>query len=171
MVLNFKQSFLQALREIDFIGKHHEFLIHESEEEVQVHLSKELLKRYGDMKWKVVDTLNQHYTTVLKNQFDLYNWLNHNEEDEVAYFLNEVGSNCLNHSQYKAPFKFHLWMGKKGFMLGVEQKGKGFPAKLIHDKKLRQNEGAAFDFFRNCQSKIFFDDPHDAKMVFMSYKL
>jgi hypothetical protein len=37
-------------------------------------------------------------------------------------------------------------------------------------QKIKTNEGAAFEFFRKSQSKIFFDDPHDARMVFMEYR-
>lgn len=170
MVLNFKHSFLEALENIGYAKTHHEFVIHESEEEVSVEDHNKLVERYGEMKWKVVDLINEQYNTLLKSKFDLYNWLHHNEDDELAYFLNEAGSNCLNHSQYKAPFKFHIWQGKKGFIVGIEQKGRGFPAYKVHKEKIKSNEGAAFEFFQNCQSTVFFDDPKDARMVFLEYK-
>ncbi|MBI2662401.1 hypothetical protein HYX11_03000, partial [Candidatus Woesearchaeota archaeon] len=96
-----------------------------------------------------------------------YNWLRHNANDEVAYFLSETGANCLNYSLFRAPHKFHLWLGKKGFVIGIEQKGRGFPAALIHEQQRKKNEGAAFEFFRTCKSEIFFDDENSAKVVYI----
>jgi hypothetical protein len=167
MALDFRRTFLEALSAIKF-KKHEEFLVHGEEREVLDH--SEIIYAYGDSKWKVVDLVNNHYSEVLGKKFDLYNWLHYNEEDELAYFLSEGGSNCLNHSQFKAPHKFHVWLGEKGFIVGIEQLGRGFPAELVHKKKMYKNEGAAFEFFDKCQNKIFFDDPHDAKMVFFEYK-
>jgi hypothetical protein len=167
MAIHFKRSFLEALSNIQLV-KHHEFMIHSPEELVDHKKQKSVIDKYGDAKWQVVELINSHFN--LKNKFDLYNWLNHNEEDELAYFINEAGSNCLNYSEYKAPHKFHVWLGKKGFIVAIEQKGAGFPAKKIHDHRLKQNEGAAFRFFRNCKSNIFFDDPDEARMVFMEWK-
>ena len=115
--------------------------------------------------------LNQKYSRLLENGFDLYNWLNYQNKDEVAYFLNEAGSNALNYSQFKAPSKFHLWFGKKGFIIGIEQKGQGFNASKVDSERLKDNQGAAFDFFRNCKSKIFFDNDQDAKIVYMEYSV
>ena len=103
------------------------------------------------------------------SKFDLYNWLEFNSKDEVAYFLNEAGSNCLTYSDHKTPHKFHLWLGSKGFIIGIEQLGTGFNASEINEKKIKDNEGAAFEFFRNCQSEIFFDDSQKAKIVYMEH--
>jgi len=168
MVLNFRRTFLESLNRIGYKKNHQEFIVHDAETEINDH--SQILQRYGDSKWKVVDLLNTEYSHRLSQKVDLYNWLRYNDQDEVAYFLNEAGSNCLNHSQFKAPYKFHLWLGEKGFILGIEQLGRGFPAELIYHKKIKQNEGAAFNFFERCQSEIFFDDPHNAKMVFMEYR-
>ena len=55
-------------------------------------------------------------------------------------------------------------------MLGVEQKGTGFNAQEVHDKNLKENEGAAFNFFRKCQSSVFFDNAQDARMVLMEFR-
>ncbi|MBI2661919.1 hypothetical protein HYX11_00480, partial [Candidatus Woesearchaeota archaeon] len=96
-----------------------------------------------------------------------YNWLRHNANDEVAYFLSETGANCLNYSLFRAPHKFHLWLGKKGFVIGIEQKGRGFPAVDVNAKKIKINEGAAFEFFRTCKGEIFFDDANSAKVVYI----
>jgi len=166
MVLNFTKILQQALENIDFT-EHHEFTVYDLAKE-RTHLnSDEVIELYGNTKWKVVDILNEKYSV----KFDLHNWLYKNKNDEVAYFINEVGSNSLSYSQFKAPYRFHLWLGKKGFILGIEQKGQGFNAQHIHENRIQQNEGAAFNFFRECKSKIFFDDPQNVRVVFMHCKL
>jgi hypothetical protein len=125
------------------------------------------LETYGEAKWEIVDLLNSEYDTT----FNHYNWINHNTNDEIAYFINECGSNTLNYSQFKSPSKFHLWLGEKGFIIGIEQEGKGFNAHEIDKLQLKQNEGAGFEFYRKCKNKIFFDNAKDAKIVFMKYLL
>ncbi len=168
MALHFTQKLHTALQEIGFT-EHQEWIVHETEEERTYFISDGILGKYGDFKWAIVDLLNQKYNSALNSKFDLYNWINKNKEDEVSYFLNEAGSNCLNYSEFKAPYRFRLWLGKKGFIIGIEQKGKGFNAEDAHNQKIKENEGAAFDFFRRCRSKIFFDDSRNAKLVFMEW--
>jgi len=169
MALNFSQTLQQGLKNIRFTGEYHELLVHEDEIERDIYSSCEIIETYGKLKWKIVDLLNQKYSTIIKSQFDLYNWLTFNDNDEVSYFLNEAGSNCLNYSEYKVPHKFHLWLGYNGFVIGVEQRGNGFNAEEVHTKKLKENEGAAFTFFRECKSKIFFDNSKNAKVVYMEW--
>ena len=166
MSLHFHRTIQQALQNI---GQHtyHQLLI--SEEKRAAENSPGLIEHYGKKKWEVVDLLNEKYSRILQDKFDLYNWLHYNEQDEVAYFLNEAGSNCLNYSDHKIPHKFHLWLGEKVFIIGIEQWGNGFNALEVHEKRSKDNEGAAFDFFRKCKSSIFFDDPEKARMVFMEY--
>ncbi|MBI4983606.1 hypothetical protein HZC32_03100 [Candidatus Woesearchaeota archaeon] len=165
MVLDFNKNLPKALEEVSFTGEHRELVVYEHERDYD-----EIIEHYGKMKWKVADLLNERYGSILEDRFDLYNWLHYNERDELAYFLNEAGSNCLNYSKYKAPYKFHVWLGNTGFVVGIEQQGEGFPAELIHNQKVKQNEGAAFKFFNKCRSTIFFDDSKDAKMVLMEYR-
>ncbi len=129
--------------------------------------TEETIQQYGDAKWKIVDILNRKYSTILKDKFDLYNWLDYNENDEVAYFLNEAGSNTLHYSEFKAPSRFHLWLGERGFVIGIEQQGKGFNAQKIDAEKIKENEGAAFEFFRKCKSTVFFDDPREARIIYL----
>ncbi len=167
MVINFNHSLQQALEDINFQGQYQEYVIHEDTRERCEHTDSELIEKYGDAKWNVVDVLNKEFSTVLGGKFDLYNWLHHKEEDEVAYFLNEGGSNTLNYSQFKAPHSFRVWLGSKGFVIGIQQMGKGFNAWKVNDKELMSNEGAAFDFFRRCNNVIFFDDAENTKIVFM----
>ena len=159
MTIHFDKTLTESLKNIgDY--EHQELFVHNQER-----TSSEIIEHYGKQKWQVVDLINQKFNS----KFNLYNWLEHNTDDEVAYFLNEAGSNCLNHSDHKIPHRFHLWLGSKGFIIGVEQLGKGFNALEIDEKRIKKNEGAAFEFFRNCQSHVFFDDPEEAKLVFMEH--
>ncbi|MDO8656360.1 MAG: hypothetical protein Q7K45_03915, partial [Nanoarchaeota archaeon] len=128
-----------------------------------------LIETYGNAKWAIVDMLNERYSTILNTEFNLHHWLHYNEHDEVAYFLNEAGSNTLNHSEFKAPSHFHLWMGRKGFVIGIEQQGKGFNAQRINEEKIKEGEGAAFEFYRSCKSTVFFDDSANAKIIYFQY--
>lgn len=164
MVLNFEYSITQALQKIQAEG-YHELIVHEKEVVRDIYSSCEIVEKYGEAKHQMVELINQRYNTT----FDHFNWINQNIADEVAYFINEAGSNVLSYSKFKAPFKFHLWFGSKGFIIGIEQKGRGFNAKEIHQQGLKENQGAAFDFFRNCKNIVFFDDPDKAKMVFFEF--
>ncbi len=169
MVLSFTKTLSQALEEIE-LAKQEIFPVHKSMVERDQNNNHLIIQRYGKAKWAIVDQLNGEYSAILNRKFDLYNWLYFQEDDEVAYFLNEVGNNSLHYSQFKAPAKFHLWKGKKGFVLGIEQFGQGFDAMYVDKNNIKQTAGAAFDFFRKCRSEIFFDDPKNAKIVFMQYK-
>jgi len=165
MVLNFEYSLTQALQNIQAQG-YQEMIVHEKEVARDIYSSCEIVEKYGIAKHQLVELINQRYNTT----FDQMNWINQNTDDEVAYFLNEAGSNVLSYSEFKAPFKFHLWFGLKGFIIGMEQKGKGFKAQEIHQQKLKENQGAAFDFFRSCKNKVFFDDPNQVKTVFFEFR-
>lgn len=165
MVISFQKNLPAALQAINDINDHHLFPVHE----LRKVRTDDVLSVYGDAKWKIVDILNERYSSILSEKFDLYNWLHEREQDEVAYFLNEAGSNCLSHSEFKAPSQFHLWLGPKGFVIGIQQNGKGFDARHVHEHKIKDNKGAAFDFFRRSRSSIFFDDPEEARTVFMEY--
>src|SRR3989344_2486775 len=160
MVISYNQNLAHALVKIQ-LEKHHEFIVHAYEVARNLNNGDEILERYGEAKWAVVDVLNARYGT----HFDLYNWIHENPADEVAYFLNEAGSNTLSYAEHRVPWKFHVWLGIKGFIIAIEQKGRGFDAQKVDDKRLKDNEGAAFDFFRNCSGEIFFDDVKDARVV------
>ena len=170
MVLNLTQNLQQALDNIDF-SDYHELPVYDSEE-IRTHIiSDEVIEKYGQAKWAIVDLLNEKYGALLFNKFDLYNWLEKNKDDEVAYFLNEAGSNSLNYSQYLTPWRFHLWLGKKGFVIGIEQKGKGFNAIKVNDEKIKEHQGGAFQFFRECKNTIFFDDAEEARIVYLEVRM
>ncbi len=166
MTLNFEHNLQLALEEIQTDG-YHEMIIHDKEEVKDYMNACEIVDTYGNAKHEIVDLINQRYNT----NFDLYNWIEKDINDEVAYFINEVGSNALNHSEFKAPSKFHLWFGKKGFIIAVEQLGIGFNAEEVYEKKIKTNEGRAFGFFNICKGKIFFDDSKNARIVFIEYLL
>ena len=165
MVLHFTKKLSEALRSIEFNEEYYHLPVSLLEVKRIYSNSDEIVAKYGELKWKVVDLLNEKYGT----HFDLGHWLQGEEKDEVAYFLNEAGSNALNHSEFKFPCAFQVWMGKKGFVVAVEQKGKGFNASLVDSLKSKTNEGKAFEFFRRCKSHVFFDDAVNAKMVLMEY--
>ncbi len=170
MVLHFTKNLPEALEHIGYSGEGYELPVY-SVEEVRSHLiSDEVISKYGSSKWAIVDMLNEKYGALLFNKFDLYNWLDKNKDDEVAYFLNEAGSNSLNYSEFLAPWKFHLWLGKKGFVIGIEQKGKGFNAAKVNDEKIKEHQGGAFAFFRDCKGIVFFDNSEEAKIVFFELK-
>lgn len=167
--MDFAVSFTEALERIGFAGEHIQFSVHELEEMRTYLSSDEIIEKYGRAKWAIVDKLNERYSRIFNCSFDLYSWLEGNSEDEVSFFLNEAGSNSLNYSEFKAPCRFHLWLGKKGFIIAVEQKDRGFDAEAINFERACSNEGKAFDFFRNCKSRIFFDNSRDARVVFMEW--
>ena len=164
MAIDFQEKISDALIEINHQGEYFIWTVQGEQSEVNS------LANYVDAQWKIVDLLNEKYGLFLDEEFDLYNWINFNPNDEVAYFLSEAGSNCLNYAQHKAPHKFHLWLGGKGFVIGIEQKGEGFPAERVNAEMIKENEGAAFNFFRNCRNTVFFDNPRDARIVFMKSK-
>ena len=122
--------------------------------------------QYGKAKWAIVDLLNEKYSRRFAEPVDLYNWLKYNSNDEVSYFLNEAGSNTLNYAEQKKPTAFHLWLGEKGIVIGIEQEGKGFDAVRVDTLRLRENEGAGFDFYRNCRGIVFFDNVREARIVY-----
>lgn len=170
MVLDFTKNLQQALEHIDFSGEGYELPVYSVEEARSHFISDEVIAKYGQAKWAIVDLLNEKYGALLFNRFDLHNWLNKNKDDEVAYFLNEAGSNSLNHSQFLAPSCFYLWLGKNGFVIGIEQKGKGFNAVKVHEEKIQEHQGGAFAFFRECKSMVFFDNPEEARVVYLEVR-
>ncbi|MBI2572912.1 hypothetical protein HYV86_03580 [Candidatus Woesearchaeota archaeon] len=166
MVISYTRILADALTKIQ-LEKYQQFIVHPDEVVRDLSNTDEIIWKYGEVKWDIVELLNARYAT----HYDLYNWINENPADEVAYFLNEAGSNTLSYSDYKAPFRFHLWFGAKGFIIGIEQKGKGFDARRVDEKRLKENEGAAFDFFRNCQGEVFFDDAKEARVVYFMVRV
>ena len=165
MVLHFTKKLPEALNSVQFKEEYYYLSVSDLREERVYSNSDEIVGKYGELKWKIVDLLNEKFGS----EFNLHHWLQGKENDEVAYFLNEVGSNALNHSEFKFPCAFHLWIGGKGFVVAVEQKGKGFNAVLVDALEMKTNGGKAFTFFRKCKSTIFFDDVYEARMVYLAY--
>ena len=146
MAIDFNKTLQQALENIGFSGGYYELPIYELETVRTNIISDEIIETYGNAKWAVIDILNEKYGALLSDKFNLHNWLEKKDSDEVAYFLNEAGSNSLNYSQFLTPRRFHLWLGGKGFVIGIEQKGDGFNAVKIHEEKLHRHLGGAFNF-------------------------
>ena len=161
MAINLNLQLPPALASIGYRGKRLDFPLPLP--------SKEPIAEYGNAKWAIVDLLNKEYTPLLQNPFDLHHWINHEEDDEVAYFLNEAGSNTLNYAEQRFPSAFRCWLGELGFIIAIEQAGQGFAAEKINREKIKENEGAAFSFYRRCRATIFFDDPHNARVVYFKY--
>ena len=126
------------------------------------------LQQFQQVLWEIIDLLNERYVTQLAEPFDHYNWINHNQNDEVAYFLNEATSNIFNYTEGKLPL-FQLWFGSKGFVIGITQPGKGFNAQEVHTKNSFQNQGGAFTFFKQCKQTIFFDSLTNTTSVYLEY--
>jgi len=166
MAICFKTTLTEALEKIQHHSSH-TFPIHNRHKVRDVFSSCDIIDKYGQQKWAVVELLNKTYGA----KFDLYNWITQIVTEEVAYFLNEAGSNSLNYTEYKAPDNFSLWLGKKGFIISIEQQGTGFDAQRIHQLEIKENEGAGFDFFRNCKGKVFFDDHENAKIIYLQLLL
>ncbi len=190
MVVNFAYSLQKALQEIK-VQDSYSFLVQDAEIKRSLQNSDELLEKYQQAKWQLVDLLNS--LEIEEFSVNLHNWLNGDFSDAVAYFLNEAGSNSLFHSEFKIPAKFHLWLGEEGFILGIEQLGKGFDAERVLQNNLqdnvqdsitdnvqdnreailsihKRNGGLGFSFFKNCQNFIFFDNPKEARVIFMQGK-
>lgn len=167
MTIHFQHTLCKALENINFTGEPTIISIYPP---LQARTD-EILVEYGKAKWAVVDKLNERYSAILNKEFNLHHWLHYNEHDEVAYFLNEAGSNALHYSEFKTPSHFHLWMGKKGFVIGIEQQGKGFDAKKVHEEKIKEGDGAAFEFFRTCKGTIFFDEAEKARVVYLEVRV
>ncbi|MDP3640080.1 MAG: hypothetical protein Q8R53_02660 [Nanoarchaeota archaeon] len=168
MVFSFNLTLKKALEFLSATNDYHTFPIH-GEEHPAVH-SEAFIAQYGAAKRSVVELLNQRYKSLLSPKADLHNWLYHRQDDEIAYFLNEAGSNTINHSDYQAPACFHLWLGERGFIIGVEQKGQGFAAEKLRKETVpSESGGSASRFFRSCKGIIFFDDPESARIVYYAH--
>jgi len=165
MALHFDYNLRKSLVEIDFVEETEEFLVHQNEESRVFTNSCEIIEKYGSAKEDVARIINEVYGV----QISLQSWIDDNTQDEVSYFLSEAGSNSLNYSQFKAPERFKVWFGKKGFVISIEQKGQGFNPKKVDEEDIKHNEGRAFKFYRNCNSKVFFDDAEDANVVYLQF--
>lgn len=170
MVLNFQKKLTEALQEIQHSGEAQKFPLSPEQKKRTLKNSDELISRYAEAKEKIVELLNKEYAEERK-PFALENWLLKKEEDEVAYFLNEAGANVLFHSAQKIPAQFQLWLGKRGFVIGIEQQGGGFHVeKALQKAALLQQKnrgGRGFAFFQKCKATVFFDDAKEARIVFM----
>jgi hypothetical protein len=158
MVISYNTNLDQ---EINLIEGYEHKTIFVSDVERTLNNTDEILEKYALTKDRIVELVNKNYGT----NYNLENWVN-DKEDDLAYFLNETGSNMLNYSSNKIPLKFHLYLGKKGFIVAMEQES-CFNAQEVDNKKLKENQGRAFNFYRQSKNKIFFDNPEKAKTVFM----
>ncbi|PIN74339.1 hypothetical protein COV20_00240 [Candidatus Woesearchaeota archaeon CG10_big_fil_rev_8_21_14_0_10_45_16] len=161
MVLDFNIGLPEALARIELFEQRN-FTVYEEEQERTYHSSDDILERYAEAKARIVEVINEKFGT----SYNLKNWID-KKEDEVAGFLNEAGSNVLANSSYKCPYAFHLWIGRKGFIISVEQKGRGFDAVEVARKGIKENKGGGFAFYRRCKGIVFFDDVKEARKVYL----
>ncbi|MAG61040.1 hypothetical protein CL619_04595 [archaeon] len=168
MVIDFEQTLTKSKEIIGFDGETAEFLVFDKNNKITL---EEIDARYSKALWTVVEVLNSRYKDKLEQEFNLYNWIEHNPSDEVSYFLNEASSNCMNYSKYKAVWKFAVYFGSRGFILSVLQQGKGFDSEKIFEERIKSNEGAGFLFYEECSNKVFFDDPKNSKSIYYEYLL
>ena len=80
MVISFEKKLQKALEEISFTGEFYEFMVHE--DNFIIEHSEELINRYGQAKWSVVDILNERFNHIL-NDNELHN------SDDLYYYLND----------------------------------------------------------------------------------
>ena len=180
MAISFTHTLQEALQSINHQSsshqnhKTHEFEVHNNKIHKINPQCPNFLSRYSEALHQVTSLTNTHFKQlphtsqiIIDMPFNLHNWINHNESDELAYFLSETGNNCLNHAPSNAPHKFTLHLGTKGFVISISHQGQGFNAEHINKNKLYKNEGAAVDFYRNCQNTIFFNNPQNTTEIFM----
>ena len=77
MTLIFNKTVQGALKEIDTY-QYQEFMVNEPNQPTPLG---SIPNNYAESKWQIVEMLNQTYSQILKNKFDLYNWLYHHKED------------------------------------------------------------------------------------------
>ena len=184
MVLNFDYTLSEALDKVGFTkklvfnvynsGKDGADVYDTSSGGTDVSIGESvLLSRYGDAKWGISSVINGNYGSRLKCPVDLYNWLFFCEDDEVSYFVCEMGANVIHH-QGCFPECFEVYLGSSGFVLGVVQNGlnrgqrvkKVFNAVEVDVKKIFSNSGGGFSFLRRCKGVVFFDNPFDVRVVY-----
>ena len=166
MVLDFRYSLKESQKAIGFKEDVAEFIIFDSQ---KLLVPEVIDAKFSKALWTVVELLNKRYANKLDSEFNLYNWIENNPKDEVAYFLNEASSNCMNYAEFKAVFKIKVYFGEKGFTIGITQQGESFCAQEIHEMDVKSNEGAGFTFYEECSSKIFFDDAQKTRTVYFEY--
>ncbi|MFC1801759.1 hypothetical protein ACFLZB_04830, partial [Nanoarchaeota archaeon] len=83
-------------------------------------------------------------------------------------------ANAAWYSQFQFIYGLSLWTGESGFVLGVEQKGNGYDAVTINEKRITSHgDGIGGGFFNLCRDnpqEFFFDNPSDARIVYMKHE-
>lgn len=101
-----------------------------------------------------------------------------NKLHQPCLFIFETYVNATMYSSYGFISQMDLWLGKS-FIIGISQKGEGYDALYIDSHKIRHKRGevvekgegsGAFDFYRTCKHEVFFDDPKNAKSVYLKFE-
>ncbi|MBW2984400.1 hypothetical protein KY361_04750 [Candidatus Woesearchaeota archaeon] len=164
MVIAFDKTLADALREIGFSeseGVHLEEVVYDGE----VHLSElspeeqeSLFARIGRAYGEVFNQV-----TLCGKSWDVPHLRN------LSDFISHITTNVRKYSQYGIEYRIHFWQGERGFVVGIEQKGRGFEAKRVDSERIASSYGNGFNFYRACSPYIFFDSPSDARIVYMQW--
>ena len=118
--------------------------------------------------------LNQTFEEKLERPFTDSMAVMDDRNDLPTRFIFETHANTAWYSQFKFMYKLSLWTGESGFILAVEQKGEGFDAVTINEKRLTSGPngegGAFFRICRETEPEYFFDKPSNARTVYMKHK-
>ena len=174
MVIAFHKSLNNALIEIGFQeGRdfYRQYEIYPFQDVINPNSSErfEKSKEYRQKRDELLREINQGLAHKFQRRFDMSHWFT-GENDDLANFLAEAGSNAFTYSEYHAPHQLGLWLSDISFVVSVEQLGKGFNANKINNTRQKSNAGAGFELYRNCASEIFFDNPEVSKKVYMQFR-
>ena len=173
MVIKIGKTLDESLKGIGFSGpngEHLKFPLHEVAESLYRQSSeyqRNLVQKYLEVvEGDIPNTLKRRFRDrpkMFRSRFGGFC-------DDITYFFAETYFNVAFYGDYHFPSMIQAWVGESSFVLSVGQKGNGFDAEMVNQTRRKQNAGGAFNFFRSCESEIFFDNPNNARIVFMEYK-
>ncbi|HLC58661.1 MAG TPA: hypothetical protein VJI68_02275 [Candidatus Nanoarchaeia archaeon] len=99
----------------------------------------------------------------------LYTMLSGNKKREIPLFMSETIFNAIDHGEYTSVHHLELRLTTKGTVIGVCQLGNGFNAVNIDARRIFKNLGGGFTAYRKISSSVFFDDPLNARGVYLKY--
>ena len=177
MVIKFSKTLGEALQEIGYGGELKntiEYILHNEEKKIQDmskdYKSKLVQRFYREVLGKnlIPELVNENYGHLLKEPLVMPP---HSHDCNNPFtFLWERYNDSILYGEYGMPSRFNMWLGQESFILGLEQKGKGFNVIKINKRKPRKRGGTGFKDLRETRHDIFFDNPEDARAVYLQYK-
>ena len=179
MTLILEKILEDALRVIDYdpnSGVHRKYPLHQEEvsisekpKDYRDHLFpylSELILARGRENGEIQDTINNALGTNFGQRGNC-------QQDCTLYaILFEAHASIAMHGDYNFPSKIELWIGKAGFIVGVQQKGRGFNAdEISRTGKHREGGGSGFKTYKELGYDVFFDNPTDARTVYIMRKI